>query len=169
MTHLLVRLVTLDLGLLDAAIAGPALLEREVGGEVAQGWNVFPEELRLTREAVAADPQSTSWGPRLFVLDVPHVVVGWGGFKGSPRNGVVELGYAVAPAWQGRGVGTAAVHALLRQAWAAADVQTVLAHTLAGPGASVRVLEKTGFRHDGEIYDDEVGATWRFRLDRVDT
>lgn len=34
-------------------------------------------------------------------LDEPRTLVGWGGFKGAPRDGVVELGYAVAPAWTG--------------------------------------------------------------------
>ncbi|MDQ3690683.1 MAG: hypothetical protein M3406_11760 [Chloroflexota bacterium] len=45
-------------------------------------------------------------------------------------------------------------------------MHTVLAHTLAERGPSVRVLEKTGFVHDSEVGDREVGTTWRFRLDR---
>lgn len=55
-----------------------------------------------------------------------------------------------------------AARELLREAWAAPEVQAVLAHTLAGPSASVRVLEKTGFVHDGAAEDDDVGALWRF-------
>jgi hypothetical protein len=41
-----------------------------------------------------------------------------------------------------------------------------VAHTLAEPGASARVLEKAGFALEAELPDDELGATWRFRLDR---
>jgi RimJ/RimL family protein N-acetyltransferase len=96
-----------------------------------------------------------------------RTLVGWGGFKGSPHDGVIELGYAIAPSWEGRGLATAAVRELLREAFAAPEVQTVLAHTLAQPGPSVRVLQKAGFTHDGEVADDEVGMTWRFRLDRA--
>lgn len=55
---------------------------------------------------------------------------------------------------------------MAREGFAAIEVQTVIAHTLAEPGPSVRVLEKAGFVRDGEVVDDDVGAAWRFRLDR---
>jgi [ribosomal protein S5]-alanine N-acetyltransferase len=101
------------------------------------------------------------------VLEQPRVLVGWGGFKGPPREGAVDLGYAIAPSWEGRGLATAAVRAMVREAFAARDVRTVLAHTLAEPGASVRVLEKAGFVFDGEVPEEDVGTAWRFRLDRA--
>lgn len=158
--------MTPDLALLEAAIAGRPALRRALACEVPEGWNVFPEALHATRGAVAADPDSTRWGARLFVLEEPRTLIGWGGFKGPPRDGVVELGCEVASSWEGRGLATAAVRELLREAFAAPEVQTVLAHTLAEPGPSVRVLEKTGFVHEGEVPDDEVGTAWRLRLDR---
>ena len=162
----LVDLVTADLAALDAAIVGPAALGRAVGCEVADDWDVFAQALQRTRDAVAAYPESARWGTRFFVLDEPRALVGWGGFKGSPDGGVVELGYAVAPSWEGRGVATAAVRALVREALATPAVHTIVAHTLAEPGPSPRVLEKAGFAHDGEVPDDKVGRTWRYRLDR---
>lgn len=162
-----IRLVTPDLALLDAAIADRPSVGLALECDVADGWEVFPRALRRIRDAVAADPDSTRWGTRLFVLDMPRTLVGWGGFKGPPRDGLVELGYAIAPGWEGRGLATAAVRELLREAFSAPDVQTVLAHTLAQPGPSVRVLRKDGFVHDGEVADDDVGGTWRFRRDRT--
>ena len=36
-------------------------------------------------------------------------LIGFGGFKGAPRDGDVEIGYAVAPDRQGRGIATAVV------------------------------------------------------------
>jgi [ribosomal protein S5]-alanine N-acetyltransferase len=163
----LICLVTPELELLEAAIDGRPELGRGLGCEVAEGWDVFRESLRPTRDAIAADPQRGLWRARLFVLDEPRTLIGWGGFKGPPRDGVVEIGYAVAPSWEGRGLATAAVRELLREAFAAGDVQNILAHTLAEPGPSVRVLEKTGFVHEGEVPEDEVGTAWRFRLDRA--
>ena len=162
----LVRLVTPDLRLLDAAIDDPQALGRALGSDVAEGWNVFPGALRATRDVVAADPDSTRWGARLFVLDEPRTLVGWGGFKGPPRDGAIELGYEIAPNWEGRGLATAAVGELLREAFAVPEVRTILAHTLAEPGASARVLEKAGFRREGEVPDAEVGTAWRYQLDR---
>lgn len=163
-----VQLVTPDLAALDAALDGPAALAQALGCEVAEGWAVFPGAVRRSRDAVAADPPSVRWGTRFFVAGEPRTLVGWGGFKGPPLDGAVELGYAVAPGWEGRGVASAAVRELLREAWAAPEVQVVLAHTLAGPGASVRVLEKSGFVHDGAAEQDDVGTVWRFRRDRED-
>jgi RimJ/RimL family protein N-acetyltransferase len=162
-----VRLLVPDLALLDAALAGSAALESALGHEVAEGWEVFPRAVTRTRDAVAADPDSTRWGTRLFICeDGPPQLVGWGGFKGAPQDGAVEFGYAVAPGWRGRGVASAAVAAMLREAWAAPEVRAVVAHTLGERNASVRVLEKAGFTKDGERVDADVGALWCWRLER---
>ena len=72
----------------------------------------------------------------------------------------------IAPGWRGRGLATAAVRELLREAFGVPEVRTVIAHTEAGPGPSVRVLEKAGFVREGEVPDDEVGTAWRYRLER---
>lgn len=128
---------------------------------------MFPGALERARHALATDPSGGRWGPRLFVIDAPRTLVGWGGFKGAPdADGAVEIGYAVTPAWEGRGVATSAVAALLREAWDAPEVRCVVAHTLPEPNASVRVLEKSGFGRDGENLDGDVGEVWRFRRDR---
>jgi [ribosomal protein S5]-alanine N-acetyltransferase len=152
---------------LDAAVAGDAPLADALGCAVADGWAVFPGSLERTRDALAADPSGARWGPRLFVVDDPPTLVGWGGFKGAPdADGAVEIGYAIAPAWEGRGVATAAVGAMLREAWDAPEVRCVVAHTLPETNASVRVLEKSGFARAGENLDGDVGVVWRFRRER---
>ena len=150
------QLLVADLALLDAAMEGDEALGRALGGHaVAHDWQGFPNAVRRLREAVATDPGWTRWGPRLFIHQA--TLVGWGGFKGPPSDGIVEIGYAVAPAWQGRGLATAAVGEMLREAYAADDVDAVIAHTLPEHNASVRVLEKAGFAAEGGA------AEWRFR------
>ena len=161
-----VRLVTPDLALLDAAVAGRAALAQALGHGVAEGWEVFGASVVRARDTVALDPEGTRWGTRFFVCDDPPTLVGWGGFKGPPHEGAVEIGYAVAPGWRGRGVASTAVRALLREAWADPGVQAVVAHTLAEPNASVRVLQNAGFAKDGERTDVSVGTVWRWRLAR---
>ncbi len=162
-----VSLITCDRALLDAAVDDDAQLARRLDCTVADGWIVFPSAIARFRDAIAADPSSARWGPRLFVVQAPRTLVGWGGFKGAPdADGAVEIGYAIAPSWEGRGVATAAVGALLEEAWAAPEVRRVVAHTLPAAGASARVLEKRGFARYGENLDGDIGVVWRFRLDR---
>ena len=126
-------------------------------------WSGFPEAVRITRDAVAADPLSARWGSRLFVLDETREMVGWGGFKGAPVDGTVEVGYAIAPAAQGRGLATQATLEMLAEAYADPEVRAVIAHTRAERNASVRVLEKAGFAFEEEVSDPDAGSAWRFR------
>jgi RimJ/RimL family protein N-acetyltransferase len=163
-----VTLLVPDISTLNAAIDGAESLSAALHGyEVAEGWAVFPEALPSTRDALADDPGSARWGTRLFVLNEPPVLVGWGGFKGPPVDGMVELGFAVAPGLRGRGIATDAVRQMLRDAFSDLEVQAVVAHTLAKPGPSTGVLEKTGFVFDGEVTDEEDGRLWRWRHDRA--
>jgi [ribosomal protein S5]-alanine N-acetyltransferase len=162
-----IRLVRADLALLDAALAGDESLAKALGHEVVPGWATFTEALRPVRDALAASPCGTPWGTRLFVTDDPPELVGWGGFKGPPSDGVVELGYAIAEARQGRGLATAATRALVAEAFADTGVSAVIAHTLAERNASNRVLEKVGFQFDGDAQENGE-SVWRFRLARPD-
>ena len=77
-------------------------------------------------------------------------LVGWGGFKGPPVEGAVEIGYEIAASRQGRGLATDAVRAMLAEAFADPAVTTVLAHTLPEPNASNHLLRKAGFRFEGD-------------------
>jgi [ribosomal protein S5]-alanine N-acetyltransferase len=152
-----------DAPLLDAALEGQRALERALGVEVVAGWEVLPRSVERVRHQLEQDPSSARWGTRLFVAGEPPALVGWGGFKGPPRDGVVELGYAVAPAREGRGLATAAVRAMLREAFADPQVRAVIAHTLPEPGPSPRVLEKAGFAFAGDV-TERGRAAWRFRI-----
>ena len=161
----MIRLIPAELRLMDAALAGDDALARELGHGVVPGWATFTEALRPTREAVAASPDGATWSARFFVAGDPPELVGWGGFKGPPKDGVVELGYEIAEARRERGLATAAARAMLAEAFADERVTAVIAHTLAEPNASNRVLEKAGFEFDGDSSQAE-RAVWRFVLRR---
>jgi [ribosomal protein S5]-alanine N-acetyltransferase len=147
---------------MDAALAGDEALARALGHDVAPGWATFRDALPRTRAALVGEPV---WGARLFVTDDPPELVGWGGFKGPPTEGVVELGYEIAAARQGRGLATAATRAMLAEAFADDRVTKVIAHTLPERNASTRVLEKTGFAYDGEVAEDGE-VVWRYGIRR---
>jgi len=143
-----IRLIPADLGLMEAALAGDDALAEVLGHDVVAGWATFTEALRPTRDALVADPGGSPWGARLFVSGEQPELVGWGGFKGPPKDGVVELGYEIAESRRGRGLATAAARAMVSEAFAHTRVTAVIAHTLAERNASNRVLENVGFRYD---------------------
>ena len=131
------------------------------------GWVSYTDTLRPPATRSPRIRARVEWGSRFFVAGDSPELVGWGGFKGPPEGGVVELGYEIAEARQGRGLATAATRAMLEEAFGDDGVAVVVAHTLPERNASNRVLEKAGFSFDGEAEED--GETvWRFRLARVD-
>jgi len=161
------KLVEGNLELLTAAVAGAKALEAILGVAVAEGWAGFPEALPILRAQYAANPGEHPWGSLFFVDPEARALVGFGGFKGPPSaDAVVEIGYAIAPAFQGRGLATEAVAQMVQRAFAEPSVAAVDAHTLGEPNPSTRVLEKAGFRKIGEGRDPEVGAVWHWRRTR---
>ena len=156
-----IRLVRAELSLLDAALAGDDALAKALEHGVVPGWATFSEALRPARDATAESRDGAAWGPRLFLAGDPPELVGWGGFKGPPRDGIVEIGYEIADSRRRQGLATAAVHAMLVEALADPDVTEVIAHTLPRGNASNRLLEKAGFEFVGKAKerDDDV---WRY-------
>ena len=129
------------------------------GIAVEADWSGFPEAVPAALAAARQHPQDP-WGTYLF-FDDDSALVGIGGFKGPPTDDAVEIGYAVAPSRQGRGIATAAVQDLLARA-ARAGVGIVTAHTLAGGNPSTRVLVKAEFVRTTTERDPEVGEVWRW-------
>jgi len=150
---------------MDAALAGDDALARALGHDVVPGWVTFREALPRTRDVLVDQPDGHAWGTRLFVTGDPEELVGWGGFKGPPDDGVVEVGYEIAEARRGRGLATAATKAMVAEALADDRVTTVIAHTLPERNASSRVLEKVGFTHVGPATEDGE-VVWRYALTR---
>lgn len=96
-----------------------------------------------------AKPELSGWlhWHFIWIEGIQRTLVGDGGFKGPPdRNGRVEIGYAVLAPFEGRGFASEAVAALT--AWAFSDprVTAVEAETFVDNTASLRVLQKNGFR-----------------------
>ena len=157
-----VTVVPARLDWLEALAEGDDVFTARFGIEVERDWIGFPEALPYAVDG-ARQRSEDPWGSQLFFDGGDGALVGFGGFKGAPRDGDVEIGYAVAPARQGRGIATAVVEILVERA-VAAGVTVVSAHTLGADNPSTAVLRKCGFQRVAELDDPELGPIWRWEL-----
>ena len=95
---------------------------------------------------------------------IDNLLIGLAGFPGPPdSDGIAEIAYGIAPAYQGKGYATEVANALIDFASSDSRVKKIRAHTLAEPNASTRVLEKCGLKKVGDAVDPENGfAVWRW-------
>jgi RimJ/RimL family protein N-acetyltransferase len=158
---MVVRLERVTTEWAEALAQGDTVFSTRLGIAVEVGWSTDPETLQFLLDT--ARDAGSDWGPHL-VFDDDGALVGNGGWTGSPVHGVAELGYAVAPSRQGRGIATAVVRELI-EFGRAAGLRTVVANTLANESPSTTVLKRCGFRTVSEHVDPEEGAVWRWELD----
>ncbi|WP_432485285.1 GNAT family N-acetyltransferase [Kineococcus esterisolvens] len=149
---------------LEALENDRAALAAVLGGPVPEGWPMFPEAVTFTRRHLQQHPEQAGWWMHFFLHPGTRVLIGSGGCAGPPREGTVEIGYEIAPAFRGRHLGTAAGAALVEHARACAEVETVIAHTMAEHNASTHVLVTLGFSRAEEVSDPDAGTLWRWRL-----
>lgn len=92
-----------------------------------------------------------------YVIELNGNFVGTVGI--TPQSGwrehVAEIGYWVGEPYWGRGVGTADVLEMTRQAFSELDYRKLFAPVLSPNTASMRVLEKCGYEREG-VFRDEI-------------
>jgi len=147
---------------LEALMAGPEVYRERFGLAVAEDYLDSPEVLGASRLALLRGVEA-EWFSHLILDPDAGAVVGFGGFKGPPVEGEVEIGYSVAPAHRGRGHATAAVREMIARA-RDSGVRTVTAHTLPEDNASTRLLGRLSFQRDGLARHRGDGYVWRWAL-----
>ena len=137
---------------------------------IADDWLGFPaaqEAMQPSYEYLKANPSALGWWTYLFIHAADNRLIGLGGFKGPPdAEGMVEIGYAIAPAYRGRGLATEAASGMMKYAFAHPEVNRVDAHTLPERNASVRVLERVGMKYVGPVNDPVDGEIWHWSVKR---
>lgn len=157
--------------LVRADLRGRTELAEALGVDVPSGW---PPEyhddaaLGWTLTRLETVPAEAGWWLHYFVLeddaDAPSVLVGAGGYKGPPdAEGTVEIGYTILSAFRRRGLASEAARGLIEHAFARPDVTSVVAETLPSLTASIRVLERCGFRRVTSANPEVL----RYRLERA--
>jgi ribosomal-protein-alanine N-acetyltransferase len=162
-----VRLVAATVPLLESLTSDPEGFSELIGSTVPPGWPEFPEAIAFTLDFLrTASESDRAWSMQFFVERSSGALIGSGGFATPPQDRTVEIGYEVAPAFRGRGLGAASARALVDQAVQSGEVDRVVAHTLAGPNPSTGVLVSIGFEHVGELEDPDAGVVWEWSWSR---
>lgn len=116
--------------------------------------------LRYRSEALDADLASAPYLLHVLLDDTDRLIGRIGCHEG-PRDGVLEIGYYVAPLHRGHGLATAMVRDFL--AWLAPrGVRRVRAAVRPDNAASLAVLAHFGFTQVGDQWDDEDGLELLF-------
>ncbi|MBC7902361.1 MAG: GNAT family N-acetyltransferase [Gemmatimonadaceae bacterium] len=159
------QLVCCDLPMLEAYFDGEATLAKLLDIGMPENWTEFGEPaFRWTHNALLQPEGQKEWYCYLPVLKNENLLVGTCGFKGPPKNGMVEIGYEIARDYRGQGLATELAAALIRFAFATPAVNLVQAHTLAVANESGTVLTKCGMSKMETITDPEDGTIWRWEV-----
>jgi aminoglycoside 6'-N-acetyltransferase len=115
-----------------------------------QSWD-SPYSLAEARTAVAGfasgDPARPGWFQ--YAIDLDGVLIGDLGLNLHENLMQAELGFTLAPAYQGKGYATEAVRGLLDHLFTSGNLHRVSAEADARNLPSARLLERVGFRREG--------------------
>jgi ribosomal-protein-alanine N-acetyltransferase len=163
------KLLPCELAHYEALLGDPQRLARMLGVSIIEGWAAFPESIPYSQKYLLAHPDALPWWMHLFLHTNDRALVGYGGYKGkADADGMVEIGYSIAPAYRHRGLATEAARGLIDFAFSHPHIKMVDAHTLAEENDSTRVLKRVGMTFVGQVNDPEDGDIWHWRLPRED-
>jgi len=112
------------------------------------------------------NPAAAAWVTGVIWDERLRVAVGQAGYHGPPDPlGMVEIGYAVDPAYRRRGYARAALEALLQRAACEPQVRTVRVTISPDNVASYRLASQYGFTEVGQQWDDEDGLEIIYEVD----
>jgi RimJ/RimL family protein N-acetyltransferase len=159
------KLIPCDNAHFDTLLEDEKAFADLLGAEMAENWLIFPESVSYAKKMLEKDALALKWGMRVILYKPENKIIGTGGFKGAAdENGMVEIGYSIAPKYQNRGLATEAAKGMLDYSFSHDFVKVVEAHTLAEENASGKVLQKCGLTKIGEKFDKEDGHIWHWRI-----
>lgn len=150
------HLLPATLAHIEAELESNRAIGRMLRADIPEGWPPGDYDrgaIHYFRERFRADTSLTGWLVWYGILlqGRRRIAVGAAGFFGPPNDeGEVEIGYSVVSKFRRRGVAGELVAGLIQRLAQFPEVRRVIAHTHPDNKASVRVLERLGFRYEGE-------------------
>lgn len=149
------HLLPATLAHLDAELVSKNAIGRLLRADIPEGWPPGDYDrgaINYFRERFQQDASLTGWLVWYGILlqGRRRIAVGAAGFFGPPNpEGEVEIGYSVVTKYRRRGLAGELVAGLMQRLAKFPEVRRVIAHTQPSNEASVRVLERLGFRAEG--------------------
>ena len=164
-----VRIVHLTAPVFRALVNGDLTAANEVSPVPLSAYFVGPDWRAVWQrrsKQVEEEPASAAWVTGVIWDERQQVAVGRAGYHGPPDpSGMVQIGYAVDPAYRRRGYARAALEALLQRAAREPQVRTVRVTISPDNVASYRLASQYGFTEVGEQWDDEDGLEIIYEVD----
>ena len=153
--------------ILEALFEGEDSLSKHLDITIPSQWTEFGDlAFRWTYDQLQLPGAKGEWFSYLPILKDGSILVGSCGYKGAPKDGIVEIGYEVATEYRNRGLACEIAAALITNALSHEEVVCIQAHTLAEENASVAVLRKNGMMQTASLNDPEDGDIWQWKICR---
>jgi [ribosomal protein S5]-alanine N-acetyltransferase len=169
---------------LELVSLSPRFIEALLAGRrdeaAVEGGFTFPESwpdahdagfLALRLRQMLERPEIQEWFVYAVVLpEGERPMIGHAGFHGPPGvNAVkapdaVEVGYSVFEPYRRRGYATEVVRALIDWASSEHDIHRFIASISPGNEPSLALVNRLGFKHIGQHWDEEDGEELEFEL-----
>lgn len=164
-----VRIVQLDPATLHSLAEGDLAAAQATSPVPLTPWLVGPEAVgtwRFRARQAVESPQDLPWVTGVLWDEDAQTCVGKAGFHAAPdAEGLVEVGYAVDPAYRRRGYARAALETMLARAAADPTVRTVRASVAPDNVPSLALISAYGFVRVGEQWDEEDGLELVYERD----
>lgn len=160
------KLIPCNAEILKAAIEGNEMLAWKLNVSVKSNWTEFGiAALQYSLDKLIASEDEKDWWTYFPIYKKDNMLIGSCGYKGKPSaEGVVEIGYEIAPPYRNQGLASEMTMGLIERAFKDKRVKTIIAHTLGHDNPSTRVLQKCGFKKIQEIDDPDNGLIWKWQL-----
>jgi len=162
-----IRFINSTPDILSCILQGNKSLAAYLDITIRDKWTEFGNEPFLfAQKCIQENPSDAPWYNWLTILIDENTLIGNCGYKGPPKEALVEIGYEVIPAFRGIGLATEIAAVLLDNAFNHPEVNRVIAHTLPEENASCKVLRKCGFHFVSEVEDPVDGLIGRWEVNR---
>ena len=161
------KLIATTLAHIETELSVPEKLSELLDAEVPATWPPGEYDrpaMEFFRQELAKGEDRVGWYGWYAILKPtvtePSILVGGGGYLGRPDvEGMVAIGYSIAPEFRAQGFATEMVNALVQRVLTRGDVKIITAQTHETNLGSIKVLQRCGFVRAGD--GDEPG-TLRF-------